>query len=691
MVAVCGWQRLAHAQLVEPLAGPAYELKNEAKAAPVEVPLTLGDQVTLKGVIVNRVDAGDRQQPSLLPAFNAALDGSTLRLAVAFSQVHVPRTYKLWLELSGNAPQAPSGTALAKQLLNVELVLPPARLEPIAPFVVTHEQWPWGTCQGKEASFQLPLHETTGQTSLSGLWIEQEHPVLNDDRQVPTRLVADTGSTELAAGARRRVTVHADDVGVGTTKGNLVIAAEQLSEPMKVPFEIRTKIFDVLIIPWYLFFGWIGWVVRIRLQQASQRAELRVQSDALRKRADTEIASNPDDANVVALKAARSALDEALRQDDNQLLQKAVAELRSALEDAHKKRAELVAQALALVAQQETELSVAYDLPEGLTLDRARELTGLVRQQLLNDRPREAKQVQSRQRAELDKLGDEIDRWSRAVRASLEAFEAGANEEVAVNVPSAAREDATKLLTSLLALLQKAEYSATKPPAALGEYLSAVSDANRGLAQFFVFVKNASANEMNAALQAYREVDGVPPAIQAAVAALPQDVDDVTATQLGQLAAAMRDFSHAVAKSLTDSESKDMARAGRMAAAIKNDQALGQGVGGAKISDSESEPAPSSVAPSLREKPLRATAAAAAIWERAAAPELPAVSELRTIQTTRSLVSAAILSVIAWMVYRTSWVGTVSDFAGIAAVAFFTDFTLDAVLEAVAKVKKPAQ
>ena len=67
-----------------------------------------------------------------------------------------------------------------------------------------------------------------------------------------------------------------------------------------------------------------------------------------------------------------------------------------------------------------------------------------------------------------------------------------------------------------------------------------------------------------------------------------------------------------------------------------------------------------------------------------------AQQRLRTLQYLRGFLSAGILSVAAWVAYRGSWWGTVNDLAGLAVVAFFTDFTIDAVVNAVTALKKPA-
>lgn len=692
VVAVCGWQKLAHAQLVEPLDGPAYELSNDSKALPIEVPLTLKDQAALTGAVVNRVDASDRQQPSLQHAFLATLEGSSLHLAVTFPKVHTPRSYKVWVELAGTAPRIPSGSGPAKQLLGIELLLPPAKLEAVAPFVLTHQQWPWGTCPGRGPTFQLPLHETSQQTSLSGLWIEAAHPVLNGDLQVPTRLVVQQPPTELAAGGRAHVTVQADGLEVGTTRGELVVSANELSEPVKVPFEIRTKIIDLLIIPLFWLFGALGWYVRHHLQQSSLRAELRVQIDALRKRADAEIAADPDDELLLGLKRARRALDDAASQQDDQGLQAAVAGLRTALEDLQKEHSRIVGELLSAAVQQEQALLGTYDLPAGLKLDRALDLTARARKALLDDGLREARDALAKQKNELGSLGNAIDAWSRAVLGSLKPFATDASEETSANVPSEARQDATTMLAELHELLQKAQYNQTKPPTSWADYLGGVSDANLGLRRFFDFVKGAFVAEMNAVVKATEDTERDPAPILAALDRLPPDTDDVTKTQLDELASAMRACSQAVARSLTEDEAKTLARDGKMAAAVAKEHALRHNLVAAdKISDdgvSSEEAPPSSLLG--REKVGRATAAAAApassTWERRV-PALPAVVELRAIRTTSSLVSALILSVVAWYAYRDSWVGTVKDVAGIGAFAFFTDFTVNAVVEALGKLK----
>lgn len=68
---------------------------------------------------------------------------------------------------------------------------------------------------------------------------------------------------------------------------------------------------------------------------------------------------------------------------------------------------------------------------------------------------------------------------------------------------------------------------------------------------------------------------------------------------------------------------------------------------------------------------------------------LPASVRPAVEAAVRGVVSAFALSLVTWAVYRGSWSGSDGDMVGLAVVAFFTDFTVDALIQAVTAVKKP--
>jgi hypothetical protein len=671
---------------VEPLTQPAIELSNRWDAEPVDVPLSPLDKAKLIEAKVQRVDVGDRQQPSLLPGFEAKLAGTRLKVTTHFYTVRAPRSYKVWVELLGTVTPAQGDPAPAKQPLALELVLPPATLEPLQPFVISHEQWPWGCSMGAEPELKLPLHETSGVTSLSRLTMRQAHPILNGDAQVATRLVSSLPPTELGAGSHKLVTFKAEGLQVGTTKGNLLISGDQLGTVVQVPFEIRTKVFDWLIIPWYLLFGFFGWLVRHRLQEAGARAELRVQGAAQLKRADADLEELLDDKLLAELRKARAALEEALEQPDNQALSSAVAALQKVLEQVDKKRAEELDQLLSSFAQRDEALEQRFDLPVGLRLDVPRALLAKAKRLLLEGKPREAREVFQRQEKAVDDLGARLDSWSRELRSGLGAFkQSGAST---LNIPEAARTQTEELLEVLDGALAKAEYDGAKPPP-LREYLANVHDANLALRRFFALVRAACTEELKAAASL---LEGEQLAtVVAAQAKLPTDSADGTPSQLAELVAALRAGAAAVEAMLDSSEARDLLHEGKLAQAVATQQGKPQRTLISATAAGRAPPAAPLGVPQVGAAPApQVVVMRAPAPPPAPLPPAQALSDLKTIQLTRSLVSASILSVVAWMAYRQTWLGSISDFAGVAAIAFFTDFTLDAVLDAVSKVKKPA-
>jgi hypothetical protein len=78
-----------------------------------------------------------------------------------------------------------------------------------------------------------------------------------------------------------------------------------------------------------------------------------------------------------------------------------------------------------------------------------------------------------------------------------------------------------------------------------------------------------------------------------------------------------------------------------------------------------------------------------AMHARAVDPIALARHRLQGIRLARGAVAALAMSLGTWAVYRGSWVGTTGDLVGVAVLAFFTDFTLDAVVGAVSALKRP--
>lgn len=687
-IAVCGWHRSAHAQLVEPLVQPAIELSNRWDAEPVEVPLKLSDKAALdKEALVQRVDVGDRQQPTLLHGFVATTAGARLKIETLFARVHLPRSYKVWIELAGQGATGP-----AKQLVTVDLVLPPATLEPVQPFVINHGQWPWGSSPANLAELKLPLHETSGVTSIKRLSLAQAHPVLNGDQQVPVALVPVLPPAELWAGRRTVVTFKAEGVEVGTTRGNLVVSAEELATPLQVPFEIRTKIYDWLIIPWYMLFGLVGWLVRHRLQDAAARAALVVRSAALIKRAD-ELKVTVDGKLSFDLTNGRAAVTSALEQPDNQVLSSALTALATLLDLAGKQRDEEVAGLFTKIAAAKQDLPRKPDLPAGLTLDEPLASLAQSERLLSQDNLPGAREAFEQHKTGIDALGAHIARWGKDALIGLHAFEQGANDPTGSLLPDRVPAEARDLLQKLRSELSAATYELTARPPSMLAYLASVQAANADLSRFFFLVKSATEAELDAVARGLDDQTKLSKIAEIRKRLAGDSNKDVTKDDLDELAAALRACHTTIAAWLTSVEAKDLLRQGKAAEALGEETTPHSQPRRQQISDDDAS-GPASVhmsrTPAAAPPTSPSQAPRIAVLRVAAPPSAAhALIELQTIELTRTVVSAGILSVVAWLAYRQTWVGTVNDFAGVAAVAFITDLTLDAVLDAMSKLKRP--
>jgi hypothetical protein len=682
-------------QLVETPTKLVHDLWNTRQAPHVVVPLVVKEGAALTGVKVTYVEAGGKPEASLLGAFRPRIVGDSLHLVVDFELVREPRVYEVTVRLEGTATATGS---LVVQSFDLTLTLPPARLRAIPAITIASERWPWS--QGELVKKQLVLSETSRQTRITGLDVAQLDAARLGEVEVPVRFEV-TAPETLEPGARDVVTLEADGVfPVGTTSGAIEISAPQLGESMIVPFEVRTKVYDLVIIGWFLGWGLAGWLLRHQLKNAVARAEILAALGPLRERAREESRTHPDPEVGRLLGESIRRLDRQVRWAHVPDIQKAADALRAKLEEAESSNAENRARLGQEVTELERTLEAGWKLPGRISLKPALEALRVAREQLVNGNAHAAQEQMQAVEDALEPARSELTAWSERAGHTIEHLDPAKEDlmlpaRIRVDVPAAV-EEVRRAIDSI------PKFDPKQPFAGVDVLLRATHDAHRELLRLAQKCAAAFEHEAGEAARLFAEkkpgsdaetIKVTAETIKAA--ARPPALDSAdAAVLLENLVEAWRAFTKSIAPHITDSLAQAEYGQGRWGKAMKMQLGTKSGVGdaipNAFLAGEAPEPEP--------EPHVPPPASELELPERVALPDMrpepvdvlvaDAMPALRALQVTRGIATAGLLALITWVVYRTSWTGTFDDFTGLAVLAFFSDFTLDTVFEAAAKLRK---
>jgi hypothetical protein len=589
------------------------------------------------------------------------------------------------VRLTGTVKGAGDKATPVQQPLAVQLVLSPAKLRPIPALIVTS----YRVAFDAKVTASIKLAELSRVTGLTNLHVEQLDRATEGGTQIDAELAAGAPAA-LDAGGRATVTLEGTGFPIGTTTGQLAITADQLAEPVVVAYEVRSKRHTWLIIPWFIAFGLLGWVVRHWLKNAEARAELRARLEPLRAQAREQIETHPDDDQVLALTTLDRDVEEALRGGDQAALGAKVEALRKGLEAALAARAAFVnAQAKEITALRQA-FTPAWKLPDGADLRASLPQLDRAEAALLADRPKDALELLGPAYAALDKIGEAANAWRDRAEQTLNEL-----SDTLARTPAPVREQALAAATTARQKLQAVpSYDRTLRPESIATYLRAVHEAYAAVAHLAGLLHEGVTGEVEATAAmakkvGMRQADIDEIAEAGALAEPPADPSDACA----KASKALRAFHDAVEKDIKEAEARKLLEAGRYADAVQKQAELTAGF---------------DKAPPISFQARAPEAVRARIGAPAAAPEVPvgalvismhpravdpvalARQHLQKIRLLRGAISAAALSLVTWAVYRGSWSGTDGDLVGIAVVAFFTDFTVDALVQAVTALKKPA-
>jgi hypothetical protein len=672
-------------QLVETPTELVHDLWNTRQAPHVVVPLVVKQGAALTGARVTYVEAGGKPEASLLGAFRPGLAGDSLQLEVDFALVQTPRVYEVTVRLEGTAT-AEGPTVV--QSFDLALTLPPARLRAVPPISIESERWPWS--QGQLVEKQLLLVETSRQTQITGLDVAQLDAARLGDVEVPVSFEV-TAPETLAPGARSTATLKADRVfPVGTTTGTIEISAPQLGESMSVPFEVRTKVYDLVIIVWFLGWGLLGWLLRHQLKNAVARAEILAALGPLRERAreESQTHSDPEVGRLLAELSRR--LDRQVRWARVPDIQKAADALRAKLAEAESSSAENRARLGQEVTELERILEAGWELPGGVALQPALAALQAAREQLVEGNALAAQEQMKAVEGALEPARSALMAWSERAAHALEHLDPTKDDLL---LPERIRSDAPAAVEDVKRAIESMpQFDPKQPFAAIDVLLRAAHDAHRELLRLVQKFAAAFEHEAGEAARLFAAKNPGSDADKIKAAAEPPALDMAdAAVTLENLVDKWRTFTKLIEPHITNSHAQAELEKGRCIKAMKMQLAT-EGV----ISDAmpftfwAEAPAPEPrVPPPASELPLP---------ERPALPDMrpepveavfsDTVPALRVLQVTRGIATAGLLALITWVIYRASWIGTFDDFTGLAVLAFFSDFTLDAVFEAAARLKK---
>jgi hypothetical protein len=671
--------------LVEPPVVTAFELVGTTPPPPVVLPLTRRAGVSALHAHVVRVSVGDQARPALIGAITAKVDAlDDLRLDALASPLWQVGTYTVVVELAGSLTADGKATA-ARQELALTLVRPAPRLRTIAPIVI-HDQR-WGFWRDASVHRRIRLAEQSRVTGVGHLVIEQIDRATHGGAQIdarfePTRGIHAVPST-LDPGASLDVDLWGVGFPTGTTTGQLTISGDELTTPIVVGYEVRARVVSFYIVPLFLIGGLLGWLVRHKLRQAEAWRTVELQLATLTEAVARELATTPIIERRKALEGAHAALTAALAARDLAKVGTATTELQAKLDEARTARANFINERLTRIAAVRAAIAKQWDLPAPLAPELLAQIDAC-EQALLDDRPGDGDRLLTTILAAVDPVGGAGNSWRLQAQQALVGYQ----DDAAGLVPATARAVATQeVAAATAAVAAMPSYQPAARPD-LATYLTAVDAARRAvraLADNLRLALEGEATSVGAALAA----TGAAVDVINRVAQLRQRLHASDPAQaLASLGGALRDLASTVTELLSKPEAKALAAAGRYAAAIRREHA------DRAPEDDHADGLPLSFELAAGARAARATdvrgGLAMRVVTRPGDPIHLAAIRLQRIQAIRGVLVAFVLALLAWVALRGDWTGTLGDALKVLAIAFFTDFTLDALIEAVTRLKPPA-
>jgi hypothetical protein len=239
----------------------------------------------------------------------------------------LPAAYTVTVEIAKKADQPPataSGTPAKKaptpnqslppqpQQLPLQLTMPSGELRPIAAQTIDRLEW----CRCPSDPPMLLIDETSGRTSLHDVTVEQVDQMLTTDGTVLTGRIS-SKVTNVEAGKVTQIPLLLTGAfPFGKAKTNVAVRARELAAQVIVPYEIRTRMHEWLLLP-AVFIGLIvGFLLRVTLKRWIDRSTVKLAAlDVLAKmKADRE--QYPDEDFRATIDGLASNLDQQMQRID---------------------------------------------------------------------------------------------------------------------------------------------------------------------------------------------------------------------------------------------------------------------------------------------------------------------------------------------------------------------------------------
>jgi hypothetical protein len=162
---------------------------------------------------------------------------------------------------------------------------------------------------------KLEVREKSGATRLPALSVTRASAFAGTV-PIATGISPNTNPITLPAAGTVEVPYSVDDVPVGTVTGALRFAADELTEPVTLDYEVRTRL-SGWFIPLVIGLGFlVGWFVRKYLVQIAELGDAREQAKTLLGKVNDSLAHIPDSVFASALTELGANLDTAYRGKD---------------------------------------------------------------------------------------------------------------------------------------------------------------------------------------------------------------------------------------------------------------------------------------------------------------------------------------------------------------------------------------
>src|SRR6266496_1220850 len=273
---------------------------------------------------------GDLRNPapgeSLKARWRRARDPMSAPEALEFefaSTVRRPGLYTAYI--------APLPLSNPAERLRIQIDMKPAKLALSQKLVVARTIYFWtSSLQPK-----LEVREADGFTSVPMLTVSRVS-AFSGLLPIAAGLKPDSQPIALPAGQTADVKYTIDrGVPLGTVTGALRFSATELTEPVLLDYELRTKLSAALFIPVVVSLGFfIGWLVRKRLVDIANLGEARERAKALLSKVDKSLAELPDADFQSAVKPRRDELDKARWSKKTDAIVTATTDLDTALREA---------------------------------------------------------------------------------------------------------------------------------------------------------------------------------------------------------------------------------------------------------------------------------------------------------------------------------------------------------------------